>query len=86
MQPRPQMGAVEESTQTATVSPAGTRTVVPTAATGLFNAPTAGAILPAAREISVRWIAATEAAHPPAPGAFPTPVAPSWPAQTTNGR
>lgn len=76
MQPHPQVGAVEESTQTATVSPVGTRTVVPTSATSLFHAPTAGAILPAAREISVRWVAAVQAGRSPAPGTFPTPVAP----------
>jgi hypothetical protein len=76
MQPHAQVGALEESTQTATVSPAGTRTVVPTSATGLFNPPTAGAILPAARELGVRWVAAVQADRPPAPGTFPTPVAP----------
>jgi hypothetical protein len=76
MQPRPQLGATEAGTQTATAGPPSTRTVVPTSATSLFSPPTFGAPLPAARDIRVRWATADRIGPPPAPGAYPTPVAP----------
>ena len=76
MQPPPQLGATEAGTQTATAGPPSTRTVVPTSATGLFSPPTFGALLPAARDIRVRWATADLIGPPPAPGAYPTPVAP----------
>ncbi len=83
MQPRPQLGALDAGTQTATAAPPSTRTVVPTSATDLFSPPTFGALLPAAQEVRVRWTAAGVAGPPPAPGAYPTPVAPPLLARVT---
>ncbi len=76
MQPHPQLGTTDAGTQTATASPAGTRTVVPNPAAGLIGPPTVGFHLPAtpAQEIRVRWASNNPAPRPPAPGAFPTPA------------
>lgn len=84
MQSHPQLGTTDAGTQTATASPAGTRTVVPIPAAGTFGPPLLGVHTAApAAQIQFHWISDDAAGRPPAPGAFPTPAAPPLVARAT---